>query len=75
MPTIAIAAPMPSVATAAASPGANPGLRSSRTADQTLVVATVPERTSRAQVRDRRRHRSTLPIPTRAPIAGASATV
>jgi len=51
------------------------GVRPSRWNDHTAVVATAAASTIRAEARCRRRQSVTVPMPTIAPMAGASATV
>jgi len=55
--------------------GYQDGERSSSAYDQPAVMATPAASTARAGHSARRRQRLTAPIPTRAAIAGASATV
>src|SRR5207244_2185793 len=68
------APPTPVTTITRRSQGYQSALRPSSTTDQTAVIATVPASTASVTVR-RARHNPTVPIPARALIPGASATV
>ena len=69
------AAAAPATAMTTRSQGIQSGLRPSSTQAQLTVTSSVPASTARAAGRSRIRHSATAPMPTSAPIAGASATV
>ena len=65
----------PTTSTVGRSQGIQSALRPSSTADHSTVANEVTARAPAAYGLVRRRHSSTTPMPTRAPIAGARATV
>ncbi len=69
------AATMPAVSTTPRSHGFHDGVRSSRASAHHAVRPRAAASAPRANQLARRRHSSTAPIPTSAPIAGARATV
>src|SRR5207245_11365884 len=69
------AAASPTTSTATRSHGYQSAERDSSTYAHTAVSATVPASATRAATKERSRHRIAAPMPTSAPIAGASATV
>ena len=74
-PTIISAAANPSVATTYLSHGCHESSRARSSKASAVVSATVKPRIPDATSDVRRRHSTTAPMPTSAPIAGASATV
>ena len=72
---ISAAAAAAAIAMATRSQGNQPALRSSSTQAQAAVISSVLARMTRAAQVDRIRHSATAPMPARAAIAGARATV